>query len=352
MTLVYELPLLALFAGLLTTAGLLPILIRFAPQLRLVAYPNQRSSHSAPTPTGGGIAIAVPVLLWCALAPEAAGMPLAIAGGVLALTGFLDDMFDLPALPRLFIQAGTVGGFLWATGYLSWAATELLVFGFLGIGVLWFVNLFNFMDGIDGIAASQVLVFGIGVLLLSGATLTWVESLIWLVVGSSAGFLCFNWHPARIFMGDAGALLLGLFIPATALALDRSGDVPLVASLILLAVFLFDASFTLGVRLVTGQRFTAAHRSHLYQRLARRWGHGRATTAFVLYAGLWLLPLAAYAAKSPAYGPWLGMLAVLPLLVLAIRYRAGQRDDDRVQPPQGTVHAKVQRESEDSAGDR
>jgi Fuc2NAc and GlcNAc transferase len=339
MTLVDQLPLVALLAGFLTTAGLLLILVRFASQLKLVAYPNQRSSHSVPTPTGGGIAIAVPVLLWCAFAPEAIGVHLALAGGVLALTGFLDDVYDLPALPRFVIQAGCVGGFLYATG----AASGVLVLGLTGLGVLWFVNLFNFMDGIDGIAAGQALVFGVGVLLVSGATLTWLESFVWVVVGSSLGFLIFNWHPARIFMGDAGALLLGICIPAIAIGLDRSGDVPLVASLILLAAFLFDATFTLGVRVFTGQQFTAAHRSHLYQRLARQWGHGRATTAFLLYAGLWLLPLAAGAARAPAHGPWLWAMAILPLLVLAIRYRAGRRDVEARQPPSARVEVEGER---------
>ncbi len=323
MTLVDELSLVALLAGLLTTVGLLPLLIRFAPHLRLMVHPNERSSHLRPTPTGGGVAIAVPVLVWCALAPtDSPGLQLAIAGGVLALTGFLDDIFDLPALLRFTIQIFCVAGFFHATG----GASSLPVFVATVFAVLWFVNLFNFMDGIDGIAASQAAIYGVGVLLLSGATLNWHESLIWLMVASCSGFLLFNWRPAMVFMGDAGSLLLGLTIAVIALELDRSGEVPLVASLILLAVFVFDATYTLVVRLITGQRFTAAHRSHLYQRLALRYGHGQATIGFVLYSGLWLVPLAMCAAKEPSRGPWLCAFAVFPLLMLALRFRAGQLD--------------------------
>jgi Fuc2NAc and GlcNAc transferase len=330
-TLVHELPFIALLAGLLTTAGILPLLIRFAPRLKLIAVANARSSHVHPTPTGGGIAIAVPVLLWCGLSPEPFGFWLAVTGGVLALTGLVDDVLDLPALPRFLLQAGSVAGFLIATA----APGDLMAVVITGFLILWFVNLFNFMDGIDGIAGTQTLLFGLGALLLAGATLSWIESLLWVLVGSSAAFLGFNWHPARIFMGDAGALLLGLCLPAIVLALDASGDVPLVASSILLALFVFDASWTLGVRIVTGQTFTAAHRSHLYQRLALRLGHGRATLAFVFYACVWLFPLALWAKAQPAACVWALVASVAPLLVLAVRFRAGLPDEEITTPNPG-----------------
>ncbi|MBM4203303.1 MAG: glycosyl transferase family 4 [Gammaproteobacteria bacterium] len=324
MTLVHELPLFALFAGLLTTAGMLSLLIRFAPRLKLIAIANARSSHVNPTPTGGGIAIGLPVILWCALSPEPLGFWLAVSGGVLALTGLVDDLIELPAWPRFLLQAVCVAGFLHATEATAGGAALIII----GLLTLWFVNLFNFMDGIDGIAGTQTLLFGLGVLLLSGATLTWIESLVWLVVGSSFAFLLYNWHPAKIFMGDAGALLLGLCLPAIVLALDAAGDLPFVASLILLAVFVFDATWTLGVRIITGQRFTAAHRSHLYQRLASRWGHGQTSLAFVFYACLWLFPLAWWAKTTPGAGVWLLLASVAPLMALAVRFRAGMPDQD------------------------
>ena len=321
-TLVHELPFLALFAGLLTTAGLLPLLIRFAPRLKLIAIANVRSSHVHPTPTGGGIAIALPVILWCALSPEPLGFWLAVSGGVLALTGLVDDLIDLAAWPRFLLQAVSVAGFLYATDTAN-GVVALVVIGFL---TLWFVNLFNFMDGIDGIAATQALLFGLGVLLLSGATLSWIESLVWLVVGSSFAFLLYNWHPAQIFMGDAGALLLGLCLPAIVLTLDASGSVPVISSLILLTVFVFDATWTLGMRVVTRQNFTSAHRSHLYQRLATQWGHGRTSLAFGFYTSFWLFPLAWLAITMPAAGIGCLLAGVAPLVVMAVRFRAGLPD--------------------------
>lgn len=319
MTLISPEPLIGMFAGLLSAVVVLAVLVRFAPVLRLVATPNYRSSHVSPTPTGGGIAMVFPVLAWCASAPVSWGVSLACAAGVLALVGLLDDVFELPAIPRLLIQAGSV---MWMLAQIS-PEPGIIVFLVTALAVLWFVNLFNFMDGIDGIAGSQVVVFGVGVLLLSGATLTWVESLIWVLIGSSVGFLLFNWHPARIFMGDAGSLSVGLCLPVIALVLDHSGEVPLVASLILLAAFVFDASYTLGVRILTGQQFASAHRSHLYQRLADAWGHGRTTAAFLGYSALLLLPAALLASRYPNWGIVLLAVVVAPLAVLSWRYRAG-----------------------------
>jgi Fuc2NAc and GlcNAc transferase len=222
---------------------------------------------------------------------------------------------------------------------MTWPAGQGIWLVAVVLGVLWFINLFNFMDGIDGIAASQAVVFGFGVLVLAGPTEPWMESLIWLMTGSCIAFLLYNWNPARIFMGDAGALLLGLCLPLIALALHLTGQLPLIASMLLLTVFVFDATYTLCVRIVTGQPFTQAHKSHLYQRMAGVYGHARTTTAFVLYATVYLLPLAWLATQLPQLGVWLLIPAVLPLVWLAIWSGAGR--PDKVIPVTGASDTDV-----------
>lgn len=312
-------PLAALSGGLLGSVIVMPLLMLLASTLRLIAQPNARSSHTRPTPTGGGVAIALPVVIWCAFAPVPFGQQLAIGAGLLALVGLLDDMFDLSALLRFVVQIGVVTWFVtvaWPDGGALWQLT-------VGLGMLWFVNLFNFMDGIDGIAGSQAILYCVGVTLLTGAMLTWLESLVWMIAGSCLGFLFFNWPPARMFMGDAGALLLGLCLPALAIELDRGGYVPLGASLVLLSVFVFDATWTLSVRIITRQRFTSAHRSHLYQRLASAYGHLYTTAGFVAYVSLYLWPLAWLVTHRELGAGWALAAAIGPLVLLSFRYSSG-----------------------------
>lgn len=317
--LVSGLPLGALLGGLIGSLLLVPFLIQLAPRLRLIAHVNERSSHVTPTPTGGGVAIALPVLVWCAVSPQPFGQYLAIGGGFVALVGLIDDVLDLPASFRFLTQIGVIGWFI----SMAWPEAGLAGQLITGLGMLWFLNLFNFMDGIDGLAASQALLYCLGVLLLTGAMLTWTESLLWMIGGSCLGFLLFNWPPARMFMGDAGALLLGLSLPALAIELDRTGYLPLTVSCLLLVVFIFDASWTLGVRMITGQRITRAHRSHLYQRLAITYGHLRTTTGFVLYFVMILLPLAWSMTRFDVGAIWTFGAAIIPLLLLSFVYCAG-----------------------------
>jgi Fuc2NAc and GlcNAc transferase len=191
--------------------------------------------------------------------------------------------------------------------------------------VLWIVNLYNFMDGIDGIAASQCVVFCAGVLLI-GHPAAFVGEFLWILLGATVGFLWFNRPPARIFMGDVGVGFLGLLVGVIGLTLDARHQMPLIASMILLAGFWFDATYTLCVRIATGQQFASAHRSHLYQRCAARFGHGRTTSMFVVFAIVWLMPLAWLCVRVPRWGfAWLAV-AVAPLAVAAVRVRAGLSD--------------------------
>ena len=312
---------LILFGTSLLIAVLLEfIVLNAANRWNVRAVPNARSSHSKPTPTMGGLAITIPSAGYLLLFSTVGGAPgIALAALVLSLIGLLDDLRELSAAFRFLVQLLAV----LCVVVLMDLPLPLWLGVVLGFLLIWHVNLYNFMDGIDGLAGSQAVLFCLGALLLGGAADPGVGGVLWVVAGASLGFLLFNWPPARIFMGDVGALFLGLLLPVLALELEVSNAVPLESSLILLSVFWFDASYTLAVRLLTGQPFLQAHRSHLYQKLAGQYGHRVTTGTFILFVVCWLFPLAWLTKAAPAYAlPGL-VLAVLPQLCAAALFRAG-----------------------------
>lgn len=294
-------------------------------QPKLLAQPNDRSSHSQPTPTMGGVVIVVPVLAYLAWVagsqPQLAWSLFGALAG-LALVGLWDDLAGLSARLRLLVHAGAAALVLWGLQLdLAW-----LWLACIWLGLMWLINLYNFMDGIDGLAACQTLVFCLGIHWLAVGVPGWSGDLLWLLGGVTLAFCGFNWSPAKIFMGDVGSGFLGLLLGAVALYVWQSFAVPLVASLILLAVFWFDASYTLCVRIVSQQEFTQAHRSHMYQQLAQRQGHLWTTIAFLFFSLCWLLPMAwltVEIADTLISQTGILLLAVLPLAILCWRLRAG-----------------------------
>lgn len=299
---------------------------------RWFAVPNERSFHARPTPSIGGLAIVIPVLIYLGYVSAAGIAPaqgLLLGAGLLALVGLRDDLKELGSAIRFACQLFTVALVLWYLA-LPWPWLAVLV---TGVAVLWHINLFNFMDGIDGIAGSQCLIYCLGVLLLTGDLAGWLGELNWLLAGTSIGFLVFNWPPARIFMGDVGSGFLGLVLAVIAVEIARQEYLPLVASLILLTGFWFDASYTLCVRMLSGQKFVQAHRSHLYQQLAAKKGHQWTTLVYAAFAVVWLLPLAAFSANFPQLNViWLA-LSISPMAVAAWVFQAGiPRHHDRLQP--------------------
>ena len=304
------------FVGTLAATA---VMCKLAPRLGLLAHPNARSSHAETTPTGGGVGFVLPLIvlfsLWAADYPPAGA--LLVAGLAIAVLGLADDLVDLARGVRLGCHV-TLAALcvLWLLSPGVWIAVAL------ALGLVWWVNLYNFMDGIDGLAASQALGYAVGALALGDAGAS--SPLLWALGAAAAGFLCFNWAPARIFMGDAGAGFLGLATGVAALWLWWGGGFPIVASAILLLTFWFDATYTLMVRVVTGQAFTQAHRTHLYQLIARRAGHGRTTALFWLHLLVWLAPLAALSAAAPAWASVCLIVAMAPMAVACVFWRAGQ----------------------------
>ncbi len=304
----------------LVSALLTAALWRVAPRLGILALPNARSSHSAPTPSAGGLAFALPMVCWLLFVGEdyPPSVYLAAAGMAIAVLGFVDDLRDIRSSVRLACHLLLVAvGVLWLLEPSVIGAVVLIV------ALAWWVNLYNFMDGIDGIAASQTLAYTVGALLLG--TLHQSQAVVWLLLAAVFGFLLFNWAPAKIFMGDAGSGYLGLTTGVLVLWLDRTGELPFVASCILLLAFWLDATYTLLARVATGQAFTKAHRSHVYQIAAARMGHARTTLLFWLHWLVWLMPLAALSIAFPGWRYPCLAVACLPMVIACVRLGAGQQ---------------------------
>ncbi len=315
----------ALIAGLVIEA----LVLYWARRSNVLAHVNERSSHVIPTPTMGGIAIVLvcsAYFVWLAQIDTPLGFYIGVALLAVGLVGLWDDLVPLPPWVRLLVQIGAASAALYVLEFdLSFVIAVVVVFV-----MVWFTNLYNFMDGIDGIAAMQAFLFCVCVLILAGPVPGWLGELLWVTSSATLAFLAFNWPPARIFMGDVGSGYLGLLIAVVVLALWQGNQLPLIACLVLLAGFWFDASYTLVVRLTSGQKITQAHRSHLYQRLAGRKGHLWTTCVFSLFQMIWLLPMAWLSLAFPAWEWLVLVLAVAPLAYACRHYQAGAADIENV----------------------
>jgi UDP-N-acetylmuramyl pentapeptide phosphotransferase/UDP-N-acetylglucosamine-1-phosphate transferase len=253
--------------------ALRPLLLRYA-----LARPNARSSHREPTPQGGGIAVVVAALaaLWLGVAFSPPGFAagaqlpaLTLAALTLALTGAVDDIRGLGAAPRLVLQAIAVGAIV-ATLPASFSIIPQLPRPFelaiLLLGGMWFVNLVNFMDGIDWMTVAEAVPVAAGVALLGliGAAPAPAVLVALALLGGMIGFAPFNRPVARLFLGDVGSLPIGLMLGWILLLLAGRGH--LAAALLLPLYYLADASITLGRRLIRRERVWEAHRTHFYQR--------------------------------------------------------------------------------------
>ena len=312
------------------------LLRRYALRRDLLDYPGARSSHSVPTPRGGGVAIVVVFICVTLAATGVLELRTAAAVGgcglLVAAIGFWDDHRHVAPLWRLLAHGIGALGMLLLLGGLPELAfgnqrVHLGPAGFiLGIvAIVWLVNLYNFMDGIDGIASVEAITVAGGAAAIvywngGAAQAVWLASL----AAAVAGFLVWNWPPARIFMGDAGSGFLGFILATLALATSHEGFIELWSWMILLGVFVTDATVTLVRRLLKGERVYEAHCSHAYQHAARRWGGHRPVALLVGAINLgWLLPLAWLASAWPASGWLIMILAYFPLVLLAFLGRSG-----------------------------
>jgi len=277
----------------------------------ILDHPNERSSHSAPTPRGGGIVVTGCIAAAWALmaAPSSqAGIVFAVIAAALALAllSWLDDLKGLHPAWRLLGQAAGVAFILvspltepYFTGpYFGGMLPGWLDTALAGLAWLWFINLFNFMDGIDGLAGVETACIGVGIALVSvAAGLAAPFGAYGLVIAAAAlGFLWWNWHPARIFLGDVGSVPLGFLFGWLLLGLLQNGQ--WAAALILPLYYLGDATITLLRRGLRGEKVWHAHRQHFYQQAVRAGlSHGQ-VVRHVLFVDLLLVALAVAAARG------------------------------------------------------
>jgi len=320
------------------------LLRHYALVQRLVDVPNARSSHVVPTPRGGGLAIVLSFLLAVALLFAMGVISLGVfaayvgTGGVIAVIGFMDDHGHIAARWRLLGHfAAASWGLFWLGGLpvvtvlgfdfdLVWVGDILAVFY-----LVWMLNLYNFMDGIDGIASVEAICVCLGICLLYW--ISDVPDLIWLplfLAASVIGFLWWNFPPARIFMGDAGSGFLGGVLGLLSLHAAWTKPQMLWAWVILLGVFIVDATFTLLRRLFRGDKVYEAHRSHAYQLASRKMGSHMAVTLAVGMINIcWLLPVALLVSKFELDGLVGVVVAYAPLVFLALKYRAGELETNQ-----------------------
>ena len=318
---------LAAFAATLAGTGLA---LRALRRRAILDHPNDRSSHAVPTPRGGGWAV-LPVILaaWSVAAAADPGSRVPVwtvcaAALGLGLVSWLDDLRDLSPRTRLIVQAIAVAaGLLVMDGegrYLGGLLPPVLDALAAGLLWLWFVNLFNFMDGIDGISAAEGVCLGVGVALVATiAGLPAPAPVLGLTMAAAAlGFLWWNWQPARIFLGDIGSIPMGYLLGWLLLSLSAAGA--WAAALILPLYYLADATVTLLRRGMRGEIVWRAHRQHFYQRAVQRGlSHARVVLA-ILVTNLVLTVLALLTVWKIIW-PSLGVSVLVVVILLA--YLAG-----------------------------
>jgi Fuc2NAc and GlcNAc transferase len=326
--------LLVLGGGALVAWALTGWVRAYAVRRALLDVPNHRSLHARPTPRGGGAALAAVVLggtLAAALAgavPPRLGAVVVVGGGAIAWIGWLDDRRHVRARWRASLHlAAALFAVVCLGGLPSLRVGDWTVplgwFGMMAavLGTMWLINLYNFMDGIDALAGGEAVAVGVAggtLALLSGNG--GIALVAFLTAGASLGFLLWNWPPARIFMGDVGSGLLGYLFAVLAIASEREGALPLLVWLLLLGVFVFDATVTLLRRMARRDKWYLAHRTHAYQRLVQAgFSHGRVAGVVAAVNGV-LAAGAALAWRDPTLLPavvaaGLGLLTALYLWV-------------------------------------
>lgn len=301
--------------------GLTYIIKNYAIKKSLLAAVNERSSHTTPTPHGGGIAIALTwflglLYLYMYNLIEANLFFALLAGGVISIVSFIDDMIDLRPKTRLLTQlfVALLGlSFLGGLGEINLfffsVKNQLLTNAFAILMIVWFINLYNFLDGIDGYAGSEAIFLGISGLLLFG------DKHFLVLIVCVAGFLVLNWHRAKIFMGDVGSTLLGYNVAIFTIYYANQASQNLWIWIILFGVFWFDATLTLFRRLKNKEKLSQAHKKHAYQRLAQSgWSHSK-VVLYSLGLNLFLLGLVYFISN-----PFLAFFITLIVLFACVKF--------------------------------
>ena len=305
---------------------------------KMLDKPVARSSHSRPTPVGGGLSVVLLVFAASAYSFLTGQLSESVffslfGAYAIAWVGLVDDLKNVHAIWRIPLHFGAASWSLFWLGEIP-----ALDFGFFTIldqtillplalvALVWLTNLFNFMDGIDGLAGAE-LIFVTGFSLLAGINGLDMGGAMLLTVAcaSASGFLIWNWQPARIFMGDVGSGFAGFFVGLMALITVQAGVMTYWTWLILLAIFAIDATMTLCRRFLNGERWFEGHNTHAYQHASRKFqSHSKVTIATILINLCWLTPLAVASVLYPSLGGFFSLIAAAPLAMLALGFGAGR----------------------------
>jgi len=314
---------------LLSTLGVW-IIRRYAERRQLLDHPNERSSHSMPTPLGGGLAIVLLVIgtgFWFIRETDwSRDLVYIVCGVVIAFLGWRDDTHSLSPRVRFAVQGLVAAASIWGLGYFSSVTIPLLgklQLGAVGVVItfLWIIgltNAYNFMDGIDGMAGGVAVAAGLGWVLLTSNIPYLANSFVfWIalaIAAGSLGFLGHNWHPAKIFMGDVASTFLGYsFAVMPLMAANKEGDALMLGTLLLWTVIM-DAGVTFIRRALQRENVLGAHRTHVYQRLViGGYSHAKITTLYIVLTFLSL-------ALASAWGNGSRLASALILFGLPLTY--------------------------------
>ncbi len=328
------------FFAIFTISWLLTLAIRqYLLHIKLLDIPNQRSSHTIPVPRGGGGAIVISFSLalcypffFDSISFQTI-LAVLIPGFWVSILGWFDDRYTISALLRLtghcfaaLIAIYLLDGLpsiIWNSFNLSNSTLIIILTSLL---LVWLLNLYNFMDGINGLAGIEALT-----VCISGSLLYYLggysgSGLLPLSLAAAvAGFLCWNFPRAKIFMGDIGSGFLGIVIGILMIQATEKNPAYVWAWLLLLGVFIVDATITLLRRLVRGDRIWEAHCNHAYQHASRRFNsHSLVTLSVLALNVFWLLPMAVLVALGYLSGMKALTLGYIPLILLAIKFDAGK----------------------------
>ena len=298
-------------------------LVRYqAKRRKWLAIPNERSSHRHPTPRGGGLAIAAAFFMAVLALQMNSEIPdtmvLALLGGGLLVTivSWVDDRRGVHVGARLVVQFVAAGWALFFIGQLQSLDVGFtrLPLGFLSafipLGMVWVMNMYNFMDGVDGLAGSETVVVSAAAGAFLGASGAWdLAILSWSLGAACAGFLVWNWPPAKIFMGDVGSVLVGFIFSVLAVASEETASLPALVWLLLLMVFVVDATLTTLRRFLKGEQWFAGHHEFAFQQLFKQGVSHRTITIGVMLIDCLLIVAAMISITTPAL--------LLPIIALS-----------------------------------
>jgi Fuc2NAc and GlcNAc transferase len=331
---IYILNFVKYFGYFISCTILLSIICKSAGFLGLVAIPNNRSFHSNPTPVGGGLAIALIILLsnyeYYEQCPE-----FFIGAFVITLMGLIDDRVPLAVAPRLICQCLAVGAMVVLLpiaapikGVPVWIIKPILF-----VAGVWFINVYNFMDGIDGLAGGYANAAAVGFLFCIKDILTvevWNIQIYNQIIYITLAFLIFNWSPAKIFMGDTGSTFLGFTFFSLGIRALIYGNYIIYSFIIIMAFFWIDATITITRRFIRKAKIFSAHKEHAFHKATAKFGHWKVSLFIILVTLFWLNPMARFAVKNINMALPVTIAAVLPILFIIIAFSPGTPVTDKI----------------------